>query len=201
MNKIIAELNTSMVKGLFNGTYESMWQVEEFDEDGNELEVDYDSKEFMQSIADVYKSEAPEIILGKLVELPFIKSIKFTGGFYSPAYYNFSTDSLDFEIELDKKGFMAELKKLENDSKFKQFLIDHYRSRDGFISFTPDNYSGILESITEEKGSFDQSISAVLNYLIPACEDYYESVEVQMYEIWQGNGYGGLDYKIIENNE
>lgn len=200
MNKIIANLNTSMVRGIFNGTYESMWEVSEIDDDGNELEVDYDFNEFMKAIAEVYKFEAPDIILSEW-ELPFVKSIEFTGGFYSPREYNFSTDSLDFKIELDKKGFMAELKKLENDSKFKEFLIDNYRSRDGFISFTPDNYSEILESITEEKSDFEQSISAVLNYLIPESESYYESLEGQIYEIWRGNGYGGLDYKIIENNE
>ena len=194
------ELNTSMVNGIFSGTYENFWEVNEYDDDGNELEVDYDFKELMASIGRVYKSEAPEIILSEW-QLPFIKSIEFTGEFYSPREYNFSTDSLDFVLDINKAGLLRELKKLENSEEFKQFLIDNYRSRSGFWSFTPDNYSEILKSIETDGDDRDQSISAVINYLMPKVESAYESIEGQLYEIWISNGYGGLDYKIIKEEQ
>lgn len=186
------KLNTSLVP-FFTGCYENIWEVRETDDDGNELEVEYDFKDMMKSIVEAYTNHEDEIL--RDLEVSFIKSIKFTGGFYSPREYNFSTDNIDFEVEVDKKELNKTLDKLATDLEFRQFLTDNFSSRSGFISFTPDNYSEIVEQIETENDHLAQSVGAVIRYL--ATQETLDNIEEMVYDHWQGNGYGSLDYKIV----
>jgi len=193
MSKLItAELNTNLIR-LFGGTYESQWEITEIADNGEELEVEYKHNDLMAGIAREYQNHASEIV--RDIELPFIKKIEFTGGFHSPREYNFSTDELDFKLELDIDELVKTLKTYKDNAEFRQYLIDHYRSRDGFISFTPDNYEELAKNIIEEGEDFDQSLGAFITYLT---SDKFQEIENDIWEDWQGNGYGGTDYKIIE---
>ena len=182
-------LNTSMIE-LFNGTYKTIWEVIKTDDDGNELEIDYDFKNLMQSILEAYQEGETQIV--KDLEVNFIKSIHFTG-FWSPREYNFATDQLDFTLEIDRELMLKELAKLIDSKDFKQFLKDNYSSRDGFMSFTANNYQDLYQDIIDESKHQDQAISALINFIRP--ED--NSINLDTYEYWSSNGYMDLDYKIV----
>ncbi len=189
------KLNTNLVP-LFSGTYESIWEVCETDDNGDELEVEYDFKDLLKSIAEVYHQNE-KYILSEL-NCPFIKEIKFDGGFYSPREYNFKTDELDFTIEADKNEILEKLDSLKENPKFAEFLKEHYTSYDGFISFTPNNFSELREQIVNEGDEFTQSIGALIRFVTgeadcPNC--LFQEIEEAIHEDWQGNGYGGLDYE------
>ena len=192
---MIVELNTGMIR-LFSGTYYSCWEVVEYDDNGNELEVDYKHSDLMASIAAEYKYHESEIL--EALNLELIKSINFTGGFHSPREYNFTTDELDFELEIDYELMLETAGALLGDKDYKQFLIDNYRSRSGFISFTPDNPQKVLDQLETEGDKFAQALSALINYLVD--KDDLDEVERDIYENWRCNGYGNLDYQVIENN-
>ena len=185
------ETNTGMIP-FFSGTYENMWEVSECDDDGNELEVNYELQDLMKSIVDEYQDHADYIV--KEWGIPWITSIHFTG-LHSPREYNFSTDELDFTLTINKKLFMDRVKKLADDKKFATFLHEHYTSYDGFMSFTLNNYNELLEQIVTEGREYTQSVSAVIRFLT---EDKACNIEQEIFENWLCNGYGGLDYEIVK---
>lgn len=198
MKTEILHLNTSMIDGIFTGTYENIWEVEDHDDDGHEPYIDYDFKEFMQSIVHAYQNEE-EYIKDEL-NIDFIINLKFPGGHYSPREYNFSTDSLDIDITIDLEKFNSTLESLKNDQEFDKFLHDNYTSYDGFWSWTPNNYPELYEQIKTQGNRYDQAMSAVINYLIYKefkNTNLTNSIEYYVYDNWQGNGYGGLDYKTL----
>jgi len=193
------QLNTNLVP-MFSGTYESMWEVVEYNEDGTEeVNVDYEHKDLMRSIAEAYR-ERTDYIKSEL-NCPFIKKLQFDGTFYSPREYNFKTDELDFTITVDYKEMLLAVKELKDDKAFSDFLHDHYATRDGFWSYTPDNYRDILLALSDKNNNeFKQSVGALIRYLglsnIKNHGGY--SIEEMVYEDWQSNGYGGLDYKVVD---
>jgi hypothetical protein len=190
------KLNTNLVP-MFTGTYESIWELMDYDDDGNELELDYNHKDLMNGIVDQYNSNSDYII--RELNIPWIKSIKFTGH-WSPREYNFNTDQLDFTLSIDKEGMIKSLKSLKNDSKFESWLRDNFTSYDGFWSSTPNNYTDLYNELVSEVGSeYDQSLGALITYL--AGKKSLEDIEYMVHDDWQGNGYGGLNYKIVNEWE
>lgn len=192
------QLSTNLVP-IFTGTYENIWEVIEYNEEGTEeVEVEYNHIDLMKSIAKTYQKEE-KYILSKL-NSPFIKSLHFTGDFTSPREYNFRTDVLDFDIEVNRAELIRTLKKLENNQELETFLHDHYTSYDGFISFTPNNYRELKKEIVNQGNEFEQAMGALIRFLAENNIDSTggTSIEYMVYENWSGNGYGGLDYKIVK---
>lgn len=190
------ELNTNLIP-MFSGTYESMWEPQEYADNGDEVYCDYKHEDLMRSIAKAYNNYSDNILRDLQEVAPFIKSLVFPGGFHSPREYNFATDTLDFTIEVDETAMIAELEKLRKSADFDAFLYDNYTSYDGFWSFTPNTWEGIHEAITEETDKQDQSMGALITFLardVIKTGDFYSDIEGQVYDNWQGNGYGGLDY-------
>ena len=191
------ELNTNVV-GFFSGTYGTVWEVRDTDEEGNELDVEYNFQEMLKSIVSAYESETPQILRDLKLEAPFITGISFDGTFQSPREYNFSTDTLDFTVTIDNALLTATLKRLESDPKFSAYLEERFSSRDGFISFTPNNYFDLSEQIASEGGEFVQSLGALISYLVG--DDGLRDIEEMAYEHWSCNGFCGLDYTTSEGD-
>ena len=112
------------------------------------------------------------------------------GEIYSPKYYNFSNDEIDLEVTFSKSKVLNEVNK--DITKFNDFLKERYSSRDGFNSFTSNNYIEWLEDYNEDK---DTSIGAVLTYLFQetieenheafiqhVCDDYIDYRDFVDYE-------------------
>ena len=184
------KLNTNLVP-IFSGTYETQWDVIETNDNGDEMNVVYDHNDLMKSIANEYQNHA-DYILSEF-EIPFIKKIKFTGGFDCPPYYNFSTDTLDFEIIVNKTQLLRALNELADGEEFATFLKEHFTSYDGFMSFTPNNYADLKIEILEEGREFTQSIGALISFL---ALDKLSEIEESIHEDWRGNEYRGLDYHV-----
>jgi len=185
------QLNTNLIP-IFSGTYGTNWEVTECNDDGDELELDYKHEDLMRSIMGVYQENSKDIV--KDLGVKFIKSIKFDGVF-SPREYNFKTDQLDFTLTINLLSMMGELKALKDNKEFSKFLHDNYTSYDGFMSFTPNNYKELRLQILEGDSEHDQSISALITFL---SKDNIKEIEGDILEDWGCNGYGGLDYKIVE---
>ena len=190
------ELNSNLIP-LFRGTYETMWGVNEYEDNGDEIEVEYNSSDFMKSIIDAYINNQESILRDLKEAVNFITNIEFTGNFNSPREYNFSTDVIDFNLTVDVNKLNKTLNQLKDDVKFQTFLKDNYSSRDGFISFTPDNYKDIKEAIDTNNSESDQAIAAVITYLTQE-QNILNEIEELVCEDWACNGYNGLDYKIVE---
>lgn len=186
---MIVKLNTNMVP-LFAGTYETVWEPTECNDDGEELALEYEMKALMQSIVNVYQEHAGYIV--KEWNVPWIKSINFTGS-DSPREYNFRTDELDFTLEINKNMFDKVLRELKGNEAFEKFLNDHYTSYDGFMSFTPNTYSELVLEIQQNGNEYDQAIAAVVAFFT---HEKRADIEADIHESWAGNGYGGLDYTI-----
>ena len=189
------ELNTNLIP-FFSGTYYTMWEIYETDDDGNELEVNYNSNDFMQSIINAYKRQQPQILRDLKEAADFITNINFPGTSNSPREYNFGTDTIDFDLTINKTKLKQTIKKLESDPEFHKFLKDKYTSYDGFISFTPNNYQNLKEAIENNNDESDQAIGALIQYLTKNLNTL-NKIEEYAYNYWQGNGYCGLDYEII----
>ena len=190
------KLNTNLVP-IFSGTYNTPWEVEAHNDNGDELYCEYDFSEFMTSIQEAYEAKSLDIV--RDLELDWIKAIKFTGH-NSPREYNFSTDTLDFELEIDQVGLLKAVTDLSTDIKFEKWLAENFTDRDGFWSWTPNSYTGIFEAIYGETDKYHQALGAVIQWLAKdALEgDWYNTIEGTVHEYWQGNGYMGLNYTESE---
>lgn len=66
-------------------------------------------------------------------------------GTYHPKYYNFETDSINFEFSYSENIKEYLLEQAKDNENFVKFLKDNYTSCDGFISFTPNDYDEWFE--------------------------------------------------------
>lgn len=192
------KMNTGLIP-IFSGTYYTQWRITEYDEDGQELDLEYKFSEFMDGIAKAYDADSPQILRDMKYYASFITGITFPGAHYSPREYNFSTDALDFVLDVNSKMLRTKLVELKGSKEFADFLSENFRSRDGFISFTPHTYDGIYDSIihhrTGKYDTFEHALAALVTFL---CGDELPEIEEHVRDYWQGNGYGGLSYTTVE---
>ena len=130
---------------IFEGFYESnLWNsdslywIEESDRqegylnDNEEYDID-DFEAFTKEVSE----NAVYFLFEALDEHDVIKDMKFKD-LYSPKYYNYETDSLIIDVDVD----MRKLKKYCFTTKkeaFNQYLKDNFTSCDGFISYISNN--------------------------------------------------------------
>ena len=109
----------------------------------------------------------------------------------SPKFYNYSTDSINCDIELDIKEL---LKLLKDNKEWTKYCKDNYTSRPGFIShYKPED----IENATTEQIEKDNHIlGAMLEFLLNdvQCDIEQETLEdVSMFFDW-----GGIANEISE---
>ena len=149
------------------GTYlepDSMFDSYMIESDKEEGYIHFDLDYFWENFQyDKYRlaiqERAHSFINGKHSENNVWVLIK-AGEIYSPKFYNFSNDEIDLDVTFSKSKVLNEVNK--NITKFNEFLKGRYSSRDGFNSFTANNYIEWLEDYNDEK---DTAIGAVLTYL------------------------------------
>lgn len=186
-------MNSDLIP-LFSGTYETIWNAHEYDDNGYEFELDYTTKDLMKSITEAYQENTIAILNDLRGKVDFIENIEFLGTYYSPRQYNFSTDVIDFTLTINWAKLLKTLHKLKKDKLFHKFLKDNFSSYDGFISFTPDNFDDLETEILNDLQESEQSIGAIIQYL--TSNDFLHEIEMNIWDYWSGNGYCGLDYKI-----
>ena len=114
---------------------------------------------FKDELSDFFKS------IGVL-SLEFIKV-------NSPKYYNYSTDKLVCNIEINKNVFIHELRKHDFDN-WEQFLKDNFISYDGFISFYPNTTIEWDELINEKIEDYNVIIETLLKFYLEQNDGFCE---------------------------
>lgn len=160
--------NSSMLGGfIYHGTYETL--------EGEMLGYvkPSDRKDAENEIAGIYIDMLESVLSDALpsdVDDSF--ELSYTG-MYHPRFYNFETDSIEFTFEYDNslKSYLAKYAE-DNKEDFDWFLHDNFTSRDGFYSFTPNNYVEWLEGYNENN---TQCVSALLTYFLH--NECYEETE------------------------
>lgn len=111
---------------------------------------------------DEYKKRLGDYIFSTLKE--YVKDDEIFGEFkfkeiWSPQYYNYDTDHLDGEIEVDidalASRIKADKKALEG---FDKYLHEHYSDRSGFVSFIPNNAKDLFERLDINKDSRESDV-------------------------------------------
>lgn len=128
---------TNWSTDVFHGFYCSELDIGEYEynasnNDEYEYEIPTDKiKEFMEDVAKAHTNNISD-------NLPNDSIVKILGfeSLYSPKYYNYSTDSITMGVEFEED-------KLEGyafgSAKFAKYLADNFTTRDGFVSFVPNN--------------------------------------------------------------
>lgn len=172
--------NSNLFPIISVGMYDSLISAENlFDdyyinEDKENGYIAYNSEWFWDNFDnELYKKHieklAHDFLNGVLCKDGISITIK-CGAIYSPKYYNFATDNIDFEIKYNKAIIRKFAQK--NKEQFDLFLKENYSSYDGFCSFTANNFKDWLIDFEENK---DQAIGAILTYIFQdECKDKYD---------------------------
>lgn len=97
----------------------------------------------------------------------WIERIEYTG-IWSPKEYNFVNDKVECIIRPRKKAVQKFI--YDNKEDFEQYLVDHHKSRDGFISFHPHDFES-WEQTTKKFTDFSDHksgyimLGSVLNFI------------------------------------
>lgn len=160
--------NSSMLGGfMYHGTYETLegemlGYVKPSDREAAEKEIAGIYIDMLESVlSDALPSDVDDSF-----ELAYT-------GMYHPRFYNFETDSIEFTFEYDDslKSYLAKYAE-DNKDDFDQWLHDNFTSRDGFYSFTPNNYTEWFDGFNENN---TQCVSALLTYFLH--NECYEETE------------------------
>lgn len=160
--------NTSMLGNfIYHGTYETLegemlGYVKPSDREAAEKEIAGIYIDMLESVL----SDALPSDVNDSFELVYT-------GMYHPRFYNFETDSIEFTFEYDDslKSYLAKYAE-DNKNDFDQWLHDNFTSRDGFYSFTPNNYTEWFDGFNENNA---QCVSALLTYFLH--NECYEETE------------------------
>lgn len=98
-----------------------------FERNGRRLELDF--SQFAKDTAEAYCAE----IARRLNEIGFDGTFIEFEKIRSPRFYNFETDSVDCKITFDAEQALEYCR--NHLGAFREYLIENYRSRSGFISF------------------------------------------------------------------
>ena len=154
---------------IFPGFYETAWS---FDEEDMAYSLE-DQKLDKDQIVDwlcmdgvnysKYEEDVAKHFTDVVMKLyPFVKGWQYES-LISPQYYNYQTDSIDVEIEIELTEFLKIFLPLLD--KFDKWVSDHYTSYDGFMSYYPNNANGWIEKtngFTELNGHY---LGAIMQFM------------------------------------
>ena len=194
MKTIQLEINFPLFEGFYNSYLDLSENIEVGeDEEYSMTEEQFDnidwnstnenvSKFYLNYFKDELKDFFNEI---GIINLDFVKVD-------SPKYYNYSTDKLVCNIEIDKGIFVHELRKYDFDD-WEQFLKDNFTSYDGFISFYPNTSMEWDELINEKIEDDNVIIETLLKFYLEQNEEFYKIKENLFIEISE-NTFEFLEY-------
>ena len=194
MKTIQLEINFPLFEGFYNSYLDLSENIEvgegenfsmneeQFDEIDWKATNNNVSKFYLKYIKDELKDFFNEI---GIINLDFVKVD-------SPKYYNYSTDKLVCNIEVNKNKFLTELQKY-NFEAWRQFLKNNFTSYDGFISFYPNDPNEWTELITEKFENDNVIIETLLKFYLEQNEEFYNIKENLFIEISE-NTFEFLEY-------
>lgn len=177
---------------IFEGFYESslynsdsLYYIELQDREEGYLQpnesYDIDWDNFTDSVARQVTSNLYDVIPNNEI----IQNISFKS-LYSPRYYNYETDSLILELNLN----LTRLKTYcftTHKKDFNQYLKDNFTSYDGFISFIPNNLIDFKELYSKNNTKL---VNTMIEYYLLSC----------IYESNNPNDFTGFDTSYHHSN-
>lgn len=135
--------------GIFEGFYESGLYNSDteynFNYNREDGEPEYELQDFA-SFKNAVGQAAKDLLCPMLERDGFIKNVTFAG-ISSPMYYNFTTDRLLIDMDVDFDALKAwVLATDERRDGFNDYLKHNYTSYDGFCSFVENNVEGFFEN-------------------------------------------------------
>jgi hypothetical protein len=126
-----------------------------------------------------------ELTTGKYGDSPKLKIGVNFQMVYSPKEYNFVNDSINVEYTLNKATYKAVINYLkENDTEFKEFILEHLTSRSGFISHYSNNHY-VWYDMLEGKEKLTHVFGKVLQFICEneniISDDMHSGVVHEMY--------------------
>lgn len=105
--------------------------------------------------------EAAELLACDLdQDQEIIKESRFVA-LHSPRFYNYETDKIECELDLDWPALLAWTK--QNLDSFDEYLKNNFTSRDGFWSFVPNNAKEFFNDLDND---FDRLSQVIIEYYI-----------------------------------
>lgn len=152
-------------------------------------ESEFNHSLFLKDLAELHAE-----IIGNCLPAGGINSVEVVS-VGSPAYYNFSTDWCELEIDVDLDKLLVYLEKFDNKAEFDRFLHERFTSRDGFMSFTPNNimdFNEVIEGVSDEfKEDFDKCVTILAGwYLTREClteDEYLDQMYDRVHEVMWNN--------------
>lgn len=95
-----------------------------------------------------------------------IKVIPSSCKWYHPREYNFSDDTIQFDASVDTAWVENKFRELSRKPDFANYLKREFSSRDGFISFMPDDVDSYNELLDPSNDNYWKVVSAIVGYLI-----------------------------------
>lgn len=205
MRQIKAKLNSNLFPIISVGMYnshispENIFDSYTLDQDFEEGYTNFDSEYYWDKFDNnLYVQHVQDLAVEYIEDLEadlqdLLPSLKIKAGeIYSPKYYNFATDNIDLEVELDLAEVLAIVSE-ERDS-FDDFLRANYSSYDGFLSHTANNYNEWLKDVLEEN---EQALGAALTYIFA---DEIERCQHTFFDLVNDRSYYSefMDYTEID---
>jgi hypothetical protein len=156
---------------IFNGFYNTVFEPNEdlvIEEPYTYDDYDFDYTQYKADVAE----NCVNCVQWKLKDLGFDIALNYQA-INSPKYYNFSNDAIHVEYTFTEDCFTKIQDYLSgNVDNFSQYLIEHYTSCDGFISFHSNDYKEWLLDIKEEV-TLEHKLGSILNFIL-LNEEYNE---------------------------
>lgn len=183
---------------LFSGFYNSIWDsdidfeeeqiIESYNEE-NDTDLEwsdfnwtYDFVSYSKAITEGIMDAIKEEFLGLVISYEFEELIQ-------PKEYNFSTDSVNILLEIDKTVLLSLI--FENKEILTEKIKEKYTSCSGFYSSYSNDIEWWIESIQNEEDTCRHKVGSIINMLFEDdFSEYSISEWVQVYEY--------IDYKVSE---
>jgi hypothetical protein len=145
-------------------------------------ESDTDNEGFMQDLAKLHVDTINSVLpAGPVKSVTLVETT-------SPKEYNFATDQAELEIDVDMDALLDWAHKHEN--LIDEFAKEHFTSRDGFWSYTPNSFKEIMAAIdrtsVEYYHEYDHDKCVAILVGLYLTEEEILTEEDYMDQMWEG---------------
>jgi len=165
--------------------HSSVLTDEEKDYFSNAVCMKFDRDKYKETVGKLAMSEIEDFFKDYEEHIK-IKLVRGTERVDSPREYNFHTDCLIFDVEIEQEELDRIASVVESDEQFWEWARENYQSRDGFISFMPYWKDDYLKEIVGGP-DVDRALSMYLTYI------YRRNYGFDNYEPEFGYNYNILD--------
>ena len=154
---------------IFEGFYESNlfnsdteYYLNYYMNDGEDTKKEYEIKDF-----NGYRNKVSELYVDRLCDnlddvANVFNSYFILHGLYLPQYYNFSTDKLQIEMDINLDNLLQYIE--DNKQSFDDYLHDNFTSYDGFWSFIDNNYNDFMNTYNSDDN--DRELNIMIEFYL-----------------------------------